>query len=49
MIVAVAPDLSEKDIEDLASYYSAIEIKVVSIRRQVALAAGRDRPLRTPL
>jgi cytochrome c553 len=27
----VAPTLSDKDIEDLAGYYSAIEIKVVSI------------------
>jgi cytochrome c553 len=31
MMSLVAPDLSDKDIEDLASYYSAIEIKVVSI------------------
>jgi cytochrome c553 len=30
----VAPTLSEKDIEDLASYYSSIEIKVVSIPRK---------------
>ena len=28
MMSIVAPTLSEKDIEDLASYYSAIEIKV---------------------
>ena len=31
LMSVVAPTLSEKDIEDLASYYSAIEIKVVSI------------------
>ena len=28
MMAIVAPTLSDKDIEDLASYYSAIEIKV---------------------
>ena len=27
----VAPSLSDKDIEDLAAYFSAIEIKVVKI------------------
>jgi cytochrome c553 len=27
----VAPPLSDKDIEDLAAYFSAIEIKVVKI------------------
>jgi cytochrome c553 len=27
----VAPSLSDKDIEDLAGYFSAIEIKVVKI------------------
>jgi cytochrome c553 len=31
MMSLVAPDLSDKDIEDLASYYSGIEIKVMSI------------------
>lgn len=27
----VAPSLSDKDIEDLAAYFSAIEIKIVKI------------------
>jgi cytochrome c553 len=31
MMAIVAPTLSDKDIEDLASYYSAIEIKVGKI------------------
>jgi cytochrome c553 len=31
MMAIVAPGLSDKDIEDLASYYSAIEIKVGKI------------------
>ena len=31
MMAIVAPSLSDKDIEDLASYYSAIEIKVGKI------------------
>jgi cytochrome c553 len=31
MMAVVAPTLSDKDIEDLASYYSAIEIKVGKI------------------
>ena len=31
MMSLVAPSLSDKDIENLASYYSAIEIKVVSV------------------
>ena len=31
MMSLVAPALSDKDIEDLASYYSSIEIKVVSV------------------
>jgi cytochrome c553 len=34
MMSLVAPDLSDQDIEDLASYYSAIEIKVVSVPGQ---------------
>jgi cytochrome c553 len=31
MMTVVASTLSEKDIEDLAAYYSAIEIKVVRV------------------
>jgi cytochrome c553 len=31
MMAIVAPSLSDKDIEDLASYYSAIEIEVGKI------------------
>ena len=31
MMSLVAPNLSDREIEDLAGYYSAIEIKVVSI------------------
>lgn len=31
MMSLVAPNLSDRDIEDLASYYSAIEIKVVTV------------------
>ena len=31
MMSLVAPTLSDKDIEDLASYYSAIEIKVLNV------------------
>ena len=31
MMSLVAPALSDRDIEDLASYYSAIEIKVVNV------------------
>lgn len=31
MMSLIAPALSDRDIEDLASYYAAIEIKVVTI------------------
>jgi cytochrome c553 len=27
----VAPSLSDKDVEDLAAYFSAIEVKIVKI------------------